>query len=109
VVNKIAIPKLSDIAQIERTPTGIALLGICQQQQEHLAQQQEQILLLKEQIQKLRDEIAVLKGQKPKPKIKPSTLEKNKNGASASNEEHAGAMVVHVAAGMIMIICSFFM
>jgi uncharacterized small protein (DUF1192 family) len=34
------------------------------------------IRILQEQIQELRDEIARLKGQKPKPKIKPSVLEK---------------------------------
>ena len=33
------------------------------------------IVLLREEVQQLKDEIAVLKGQKPRPKIPPSTLE----------------------------------
>ena len=40
-----------------------------------------------EQIQELRDEIARLKGQKPKPKIKPSTLEKD----SGDKDKQAGS------------------
>lgn len=47
----------------------IALLAIC-------TQQQEEIHRLKEQVQGLKDEIARLKGHKPKPTIRPSTLEK---------------------------------
>ena len=42
----------------------------------HLVSKQgEQILFLKEDNQRLKDEIAVLKGQKSKPKIAPSSLE----------------------------------
>ena len=33
------------------------------------------VALCKEEIQQLKDEIALLKGQKPRPKIPPSTLE----------------------------------
>ena len=55
-------PKIPEIGEEERTPSVTALLEIVQIQQE--------------QIQELRDEIARLKGQKPKPKIKPSVLEK---------------------------------
>ena len=39
-----------------------------------------------EMIQKLKDEIAILKGQKPKPKIKPSNLEKDANTPEKSSE-----------------------
>ena len=39
-----------------------------------------------EVIQKLKDEIAILKGQKPKPKIKPSNLEKDANTPEKSSE-----------------------
>lgn len=56
----ISVPKILDE---ERTPLVVLLLEILQQQQE--------------QIQALKDEIAILKGQKPRPKIKPSTLGKN--------------------------------
>ncbi len=59
MASKLKIPK---IPEEERTPLVVALLEIIQIQQE--------------QIQELRDEIARLKGQKPKPKIKPSALEK---------------------------------
>jgi len=61
----------------------MVVLAVCRQQQEQIElqdekilAQQEQIHLLKEQVQGLKDEIARLKGQKPKPKIRPSTLEK---------------------------------
>ncbi len=55
-------PKIPEIREDERTPLVTALLEIIQ--------------ILQEQIQELRDEIAKLKGQKPKPNIKPSVLEK---------------------------------
>jgi len=53
------LPLISDE---EITPTISLLLEIIQQQTE--------------KIQILKDEIAILKGQKPKPKIKPSNLDK---------------------------------
>jgi hypothetical protein len=56
--------KIPNIPEEELTPLVEALLEIIRFQQE--------------QIQELRDEIARLKGQKPKPKIKPSTLEKDR-------------------------------
>jgi len=55
------IPKLTDLPADQVTPVVLTLLEICHHQQE--------------QIQQLRDEIARLKGEKPKPKIRPSTLE----------------------------------
>jgi hypothetical protein len=58
-----ATPRIPHIPEEERTPLVVALLEIIQLQQE--------------QIQELRDEMARLKGQKPKPKIKPSALEKD--------------------------------
>jgi len=55
-------PKIPEIREEECTPLVTALVEIIRIQQE--------------QIQELRDEIARLKGQKPKPMIKPSVLEK---------------------------------
>ena len=56
-----SIPKIPDIPNEERTPLVVFLLEIIRLQQE--------------QIQALRDEIAILKGEKPRPKIKPSKLD----------------------------------
>ena len=63
---KLELPPIPDN---ERTPLLLALLGIID-----MLQQRNQAL--EETVQKLRDEIAVLKGQKPKPTIAPSQLEK---------------------------------
>ncbi len=60
------IPKLSDLPPDQVTPLVLTLLEICHHSQE--------------QIQQLRDEIARLKGEKPKPKIRPSTLETPSRG-----------------------------
>src|SRR5690349_15511602 len=56
------------IPEAERTPLVVSLLAIVDVQQQRLRQ-------LEESVQQLRDEIAVLKGQKPRPKIVPSQLE----------------------------------
>ena len=66
-----SISKIPTIPDEERTPLVTTLLEIIQ--------------LQREQIQALKDEIAILKGQKPRPKIKPSKLgkileKKDKNG-----------------------------
>ncbi len=67
-------PTISEIPEAERTPTVIALLEISQFQQEI--------------IQQLRDEIARLKGEKPKPNIKPSSLEnQSKDISKESNPD----------------------
>jgi Transposase IS66 family len=60
--------ELPPISEAERTPLVVALLGIVDGLRQRVQAQDETI-------QKLRDEIAVLKGQKPKPKIAPSRLE----------------------------------
>ncbi|MDA2924915.1 transposase [Acidobacteria bacterium AH-259-L09] len=64
-------PRIPDIPEEERTPLTVALLEI--------------IHLQEKQIQALKDEIARLKGQKPKPKIKPSMLEKS-SGSKKENK-----------------------
>ncbi len=56
------MPMVPKIPEQERTPVVAELLEIIGRMQEEL--------------QKLKDEIARLKGQKPKPKIKPSNMEK---------------------------------
>ncbi len=88
------IPDLADIPESDRNPTVIVLLAICAQQQEQLAKQAEQIHLLKEHVQGLKDEIARLKGHKPKPKIKPSTLEKG-GGTEAGEGKRPGSAKRH--------------
>ncbi|MBI4680726.1 MAG: transposase [Nitrospirae bacterium] len=59
------IPKIPDIPDQERTPSVIQLLEVTHYQTEL--------------IQNLRDQIAILKGDKPKPDIKPSGMENNTN------------------------------
>jgi hypothetical protein len=63
--------ELPEIRPEERTPLVDALLGIIQQLLDRVGQ-------LEEINQQLRDEIAKLKGQKPRPDIKPSILEASK-------------------------------
>src|SRR6266446_868154 len=57
------------IPENERTPLVEAHLAIIDAQQQRIQQ-------LEETVQQLRDEIAILKGQKPRPQIAPSQLEK---------------------------------
>jgi Transposase IS66 family len=59
---------LPEIPLEQRTPLVEALLAI-------ICAQQDRIRQLEETVQQLRDEIAILKGQKPRPKIAPSLLE----------------------------------
>ena len=63
--------ELPNIPAEERTPLVESLLAIIRVQQDRLQQ-------LEETVQHLRDEIARLKGQKPRPDIKPSRLETSK-------------------------------
>jgi hypothetical protein len=67
------IPKLPLISEEEHTPVMTTLLEI--------------IHLQGEMIQQLRDEIAILKGQKPKPQIKPSQLEKGSKDSEGENKK----------------------
>ena len=59
---------LPPIPATERTPLVDALLLL-------IHAQQQRIQVLEEEVQQLRDEIAILKGQKPRPTIRPSRLE----------------------------------
>jgi hypothetical protein len=62
------LPLLPEIPPGQRTPLVDALLAV-------ICAQQDRIAKLEESVQQLRDEIAILKGQKPRPKIAPSQLE----------------------------------
>jgi hypothetical protein len=63
---KLELPPIPDV---ERTPLVQCLLAIIDAQQQRLQQ-------LEETVQRLRDELAVLQGQKPRPTITPSRLER---------------------------------
>jgi len=60
--------ELPEIRPEQRTPLVESLLAIIRVQQDRIQQ-------LEATVQELRDEIAILKGQKPRPDIKPSRLE----------------------------------
>src|SRR6266568_1481276 len=64
--------ELPEIRPEERSPLVESLLAIIRQQQDRNQQ-------LEETVGRLRDEIAILKGQKPRPEIKPSVLEGTKS------------------------------
>ena len=65
------LPSYEQIPRSEHSQTLKLVLEVCQSQQERIA-------LLEETVAQLKDEIAILKGEKPRPKIKPSTLNKEK-------------------------------
>jgi len=80
------LPPIPEVPETERTPLVQALLLVIEalQEKEHLQQ---------EQIQALRDEIAQLRGQKPKPQIKPSNLGKasEKKQKKKGKDKRAGS------------------
>jgi hypothetical protein len=59
---------LPDIPAEERTPLVESLLALLRVQQDRIQQ-------LEATVQQLRDEVALLKGQKPRPDLRPSLLE----------------------------------
>lgn len=66
------------ISEQEKTPLVLALIT-------KLEEYAGMILALGEQVQILKDEIAVLKGQKPRPKIPPDLLDKDKPDSPSGN------------------------
>jgi hypothetical protein len=79
IKQQIKVPVIPDISEEQRSPIVDKLLDIC-------ILQQELILSLQEQVQILKDEIARLKGQNPRPRIKPSSLE-NRPGKSKKGKK----------------------
>lgn len=65
-----ALPSYNEIPHAEHSQTLKRVLEVCQSQQER-------IVLLEETVAQLKDEIAILKGEKPRSPIKPSTLNKD--------------------------------
>jgi hypothetical protein len=76
--------ELPEIRPEERTPLVEALLGIIRQLLDRVQQ-------LEETNQHLRDEIAKLKGQKPRPDIKPSQLETSPKAEGQKDAKRAGS------------------
>ena len=70
---RFALPSYEEIALSEHSQTLKLVLEVCQSQQERIA-------LLEETVAQLKDEIAILKGEKPRPKSKPSTLNCSNEG-----------------------------
>ena len=73
----LALPSYDTLAPPEHGPTLQWVLAVCQGQQERIA-------LLEEMVAQLKDEIAILKGEKPRPQIKPSTLTQDTPPGEAS-------------------------
>ena len=65
-----ALPSYDEIPRSEHSQTLKRVLEVCQSQHERIA-------LLEETVAQLKDEIAILKGEKPRLQIKPSTLNKD--------------------------------
>jgi hypothetical protein len=76
--------ELPEIRPEDRTPLVDALLVIIQQLLDRVGQ-------LEETVQQLRDEIAILKGQKPRPKISPSPLESPAPPAASKDGKRPGS------------------
>lgn len=72
--------QLPDIPEADHTPLVGTLLGLIEQLVQENSQQAERI-------QQLRDEIAILKGEKAKPKFKPSGMNENAGSDSGSDDE----------------------
>ena len=86
------LPRLEDFPEEDRNSAVEVLLRICHDQQRQIEEQEHQLQMLCEQnalqaeeIRQLKDEIAKLKGEKGRPNIKPSNLNKDNSDGSGSN------------------------
>jgi len=66
-----SLPSYEGIALSEHSQRLKLVLEVCHRQQERIA-------ILEETVAQLKDEIAILRGEKARPKIKPSTLNEDK-------------------------------
>jgi len=78
-----SLPSYEAIPLSEHSQTLKLVLEVCHSQQERLA-------ILEETVARLKDEIAVLKGEKPRPKIKPSTLNEEGGQDKGSGKKGQG-------------------
>ena len=69
------LPPFPEIPADEQTPYVVSWLGIMEKLRETIQQQEEEI-------GRLKDEIALLKGEKARPKIKPSRMEAEQDGGN---------------------------
>jgi hypothetical protein len=76
--------QLPSISDADRTPLVEALLAIIDSQQQRIQQ-------FEDTVGQLRDEIAILKGQKPRPKIEPSQLEKPAKPPPSQGKKRPGS------------------
>lgn len=76
--------ELPDIPEAEQTPVVKALLGIIEQLVVKVQRQEEEI-------QQLKDEVAILKGEKKRPKFKPSKLEQEAGKEDDDKEKESNA------------------
>jgi hypothetical protein len=76
--------ELPEVRPEERTPLVDALLALVRQLLDRVAQ-------LEETVQDLRDENAILKGQKPRPKISPSQLESPRASSAPQQGKRPGS------------------
>jgi len=79
---------LPTIPEEEKTPTILRLLDFIEQQNQI-------ILQLSEQNQALKDEISNLKNQPPRPKIRPSSLEKKERKRKSKKKKRPGSQKRH--------------
>src|SRR5712692_10304009 len=78
-----ALPSYDEIPLSEHRQTFKLVLEVCQSQQERIA-------LLEETVAQLKDEIAILKGEKPRPKIKPRTLNQDQHEGEGPSRGEKG-------------------